>query len=77
MLNTEIENVEQIDNKFIATNNNKIRRCCCYCHGLEIFDATKEEYGYGIRQRYYKQRFGITFQTKQKIVRADGKPVKR
>jgi heterodisulfide reductase subunit A len=51
LLNTEIENVEQIDNKFIiATNNNKIQAdAVVIATGFEIFDATKkEEYGYGI-----------------------------
>ena len=81
LLNTEIENVEQIDNKFIiATNNNKIQAdAVVIATGFEIFDATKkEEYGYGIYDNVITSKdLELLFRQNKKIVRADGKPVKR
>lgn len=82
ILNTEIDKVERVGNQMkLGTSKGEQLEAdaVVIATGFEPFDATKkEEYGYGIYDNVITSKdLEQLFRENKKIVRADGKPVKR
>lgn len=82
LLNTEIEKIDRNGSpmKLYTSKGEQIEAdAVVIATGFETFDATKkEEYGYGIYKNVITSKdLERIFREHKKIVRADGKPVKR